>query len=218
MNCSLCNKEIKDKKIDNHGKIYNLCNNCGLIQLDKKFYLSSEAEKQRYKLHENSPDNKGYLNYLSNIISNSITPFIKPGSRLLDFGCGPEKTWAELLTALGYQVSTYDPFFDTNMDWVYKKFDAVTAIEVFEHLWSPAKELEVLNTNLSEGSYLVIRTMLHNNNWDHFKKWWYKDDPTHVSFYSKTTIDIICRTWNYEPVQIKDQCEIVLRKKSINPT
>ncbi len=213
MNCSLCNKDIKDIKTDTQGKIYNLCTNCGLIQLDKGFLLSSEAEKQRYILHENSIDNKGYLGYLNNIITNSISPFLKPGNMILDFGCGPEKTWPDMLKALGYQVSTYDPFFDTNTDWLYKKFDAVTAIEVFEHLWSPAKELKVLNSNLAEGSYLVIRTMLHNNNWDYFQKWWYIGDPTHVSFYSSTTIDFICRTWNYDLIQIKDQCEIVLRKK-----
>ena len=213
MNCALCKSGIEDIKTDQQGKKYLHCSNCGLIQLDKQLHLTQKAEKQRYMLHENSSDNVGYLGYLNNIITNSITPFLKPGNRLLDFGCGPEKTWAKLLKGKGYYVSTYDPFFDNNNNWQDKNFDAVTAIEVFEHLQAPAKELDLLNSCLNTGSLLVIRTMLHNSNWDSFLNWWYKDDQTHVTFYSETTINYICNRWNYELIQIKDQCEIVLRKK-----
>ena len=213
MNCNLCNSRIENIKTDRKEKKYLLCSNCGLIQLDKQLHLTTAAEKQRYMLHENSSDNTGYLRYLNNIITNSITPFLKPGNRLLDFGCGPEKTWAKILKEKSYNVSTYDPYFDNNSDWLNRNFDAVTAIEVFEHLSSPAKELVLLSSCLKAGSLLVIRTMLHNNNWDNFQKWWYKEDPTHISFYSETTINYICRTWKYELLQIKDQCEIVLKKK-----
>ncbi|MCF6334386.1 MAG: class I SAM-dependent methyltransferase [Spirochaetales bacterium] len=213
MKCSLCNSDIKDRKSDNKGKIYHICHNCKLIQLDREFYLSREEEKQRYRLHENSAENKGYLKYLNSIITNSISPFLKPENRLFDFGCGPEKTWAGLLKGKGYNVSSYDPFFDNNSEWINKIFDAITAIEVFEHLLSPAAELEILSLCLKRGSFLIIRTMLHNNNWESFLKWWYREDPTHVSFYSETAIMYICRRWNYELVQIKNHCEIVLRKK-----
>jgi len=213
MNCSLCNSSNNNYKIDNHGKKYHICNNCELIMLDKEFYLTKEEEKQRYQLHENSTENKGYLNYLNNIITNSITPFLKPGNRLLDFGCGPEKTWAEILKKKRYDVSTYDPYFDNNSEWLNTKFDAITAIEVFEHLISPEKELNSLSKCLNRGNYLIIRTMLHSNDWDNFKKWWYKDDPTHISFYSRVSIDYICKTWNYELIQVKNRCEIVLKKQ-----
>jgi len=213
MNCNLCNSKIENIKTDIKGKKYLLCSNCDLIQLEKQLHLTMVAEKQRYKLHENSSDNIGYLNYLNNIITNSITPFLKHGDRLFYFFCGPEKTWKKLLKDKGYYVTTYDPFFDNNSDWLNKNFNAVTAIEVFEHLSNPAKELDLLSSLLSTGSLLVIRTMLHNNNWDIFQNWWYKEDPTHLSFYSETTINYICRTWKYKILQIKDQCEIVLKKK-----
>lgn len=213
MKCSLCNSDIKDKMTDKQGKIYYICHNCELIQLDKEFHLSNKKEKERYELHENTPENKGYTNYLNNIISNSVSPFLKPGDRVLDFGCGPEKTWAGLLSEKGYNVSTFDPYYDNNKEWIINSFDGITAIEVFEHIISPAQELGKLSNCLKTGNYLIIRTMLHNNNRDTFKKWWYKDDPTHVSFYSTVSINYICRKWNYELIQIKDNCEIVLRKK-----
>lgn len=212
MNCSLCNTDIKDQGTDKQGRKFYSCNNCELIQLDKEFRISGKAEKQRYQLHENSTDNKGYLNYLNSIITNSITPFLKPGNRLFDFGCGPEKTWTAILKKKGYHVSTYDPFFNNNSEWRNKHFDAITAIEVFEHLFSPAAELESLSSCLNAGSFLIVRTMLHDNNWNNFLKWWYKEDPTHVSFYSETTINYICNRWNYKLIQIIDNCEIVLQK------
>jgi len=213
MNCSLCNSDIKDQIIDNQRKKYTICNNCGLILLDKEFYVSPEAEKQRYMLHENNTDNKGYIDYLNKIISSSLTPFLKPGGRLFDYGCGPEKSWAGILKEIGFHVSTYDPYFDNNKDWVDKYFDAVTAIEVFEHMITPKIDLENISRCLRTGSLLIVRTMLHNNNSEDFIKWWYKDDPTHVSFYSETTINYICNRWDFELMQIKNQCEIVLKKK-----
>jgi len=212
MNCRLCNSEIKDHRTDKQGKKYLLCNKCELIQLDNKYYMSAESEKKRYKLHENSSDNKGYLSYLNHIIENSITPFLKPGNSLFDFGCGPEKTWANLLKGRGYNVSTYDPYFDNNKDWLNNNFDAITSIEVFEHLMYPKKELNNISSCQETGSFLIIRTMLHNNYWEDFINWWYKDDPTHVSFYSTASVDYICRTWNYKLIQIINNCEIVLQK------
>jgi SAM-dependent methyltransferase len=212
MNCSLCNNTNTEQKTDKQGKIYNICTYCGLIQLDKKYLLSKESEKKRYLLHENSKKNKAYVSYLKNIIENSIAPFLKTGIRLLDFGCGPEMTWADLLKQKGYHVSTFDPYFDNNNKWRNKTFDAITAIEVFEHLISPGKELSDLSKCLKTGNFLIIRTMLHNNDWNNFLKWWYKTDSTHVSFYSETTINFICMTWNYKLIQIIDQCEIVLMK------
>lgn len=213
MNCSLCKSGIKDCQTDKHGKKYYYCNYCELITLDNGFYLSSEAEKQRYQLHENSAENKGYFSYLNNIITNSITPFLKPGNKILDFGCGPEKTLAKILKDMGYKVSTFDPHFDNNHQWLNSKYDAITVIEVFEHILTPAKELEVIYSCLNKGSFLIIRTMLHNNNWDNFFNWWYKEDPTHITFYSEKTINYICNRWKFELIQIIGQCEIVLKKK-----
>ena len=164
-------------------------------------------------LHENSISNKGYITYLNKIIKNTVNPFLNQGSRILDFGCGSEQTWADLLIDEGYTVTSFDPYFDSGKEWMSQNFDAITAIEVFEHLSSPSLELNTLTKCLSPGGYLIIRSMLHNNSWIDFSNWWYKDDPTHISFYSKDTINYICKEWKYELVQIKDQCEIVLKKK-----
>ncbi len=218
MNCSLCNSIIHETNLENQwkdkiGKKYFICNNCSLIQLDKKQLLSNLEEKARYMLHENSVGNKGYISYLNEIIGNSVKPFLNRGKKILDFGCGPEKTLADLLSKEGYILTTFDPYFDTGKEWISQEFDAITAIEVFEHLTYPSRELTTLSKCLSPGGYLIIRSMLHNKSWINFSKWWYKDDPTHVSFYSMVSINYICKTWNYKLIQVKNQCEIVLKKQ-----
>jgi hypothetical protein len=212
MNCSLCKSTLKINNIDEKGRIYHICDTCGLIQLDKKMHILKNEEKQRYMLHDNSADNEGYLKYLHKIIKVSLKPFLEHGDYILDFGCGPEKTWSKILEGLGYHVSTFDPYFDNNIKWLKKIFNAITAIEVFEHLASPANELESLSSSIRRGGYLILRTMLHKENWEIFNKWWYKEDPTHISFYSKTTINYICKRWNFRLIQITDNCEIVLKK------
>ncbi len=218
MNCSLCNSiiyktHLNDQWTDKSGKTYFACRRCSLIQLDNNQILSYKAEKQRYMLHENSIDNKGYVTYLKKIIASSVRPFLNKGNRILDFGCGPEQTWADILTKEGFGVTSFDPYFYTAKEWKTQIFDVITAIEVFEHINSPAIELKLLNNCLSSGGYLIIRTMLHNNNWSEFSNWWYKDDPTHITFYSKDTVKYICNKWNYKLIQVKDNCEIVLKKK-----
>ncbi len=212
MKCRLCNSELKDQKSDSQGRKYQICSSCELIQLDKSLWLSDEEEKNRYLLHENSTDNEGYIRYLNNIIQNSFSPYLKPGSRILDFGCGPEKTWVGLLEEKGYQVSTYDPYFDDQLDWMEENFDAISAIEVFEHIASPSESLNTLCSCLNPENFLIIRTMLHDSKWNNFSKWWYREDPTHISFYSKATIDFICLKWNLKLIQIIENCEIVLKK------
>ena len=211
--CRLWANSKTEKWADSQGKIYYYCSKCGIIQLDQTHILSPSEEQERYLRHNNTPENKGYIAYLTNFINTAIAPYIETGSKILDFGSGPIPVLSDLLTSRGFPTQSYDPFFKDNTNWENELFDAIAAVEVFEHLENPAKELKTLSSCLSKGSYLIIRTMLHNNNWISFQNWWYREDKTHISFYSETTINYICRTWKYDLIQINDQCEIVLRKK-----
>ncbi len=48
-----------------------------------------------------------------------------------------------------------------------------------------------------------------------FKNWWYKDDPTHISFFSFLTFDYICnnrgRNLAVKAISSTDNC-VVLQK------
>ena len=61
--------------------------------------------------------------------------------------------------------------------------------EVLEHLPNPLEVITKLFGLIRPGGTLAIMTALHPGNWDMFEKWWYRKDDTHVSFFSKRTLE-----------------------------
>ena len=213
MECRLCANPETEQWTDNKEKTYHYCCKCGLIQLDKAHLLSPTEEKERYLRHNNTPENKGYTTYLNDFIDTAVIPSVKPGGEILDFGSGPVPALSKLLTARGFPTISFDPFFTDNTDWKNKSFDAIVAVEVFEHLHHPEIIIPRIRKTLKTDGYLIIRTLLHDEDHKSFMKWWYREDGTHVSFYSGKTIEYICSRWNFILRQIEGNCKITLKKK-----
>jgi SAM-dependent methyltransferase len=211
--CGLCTNPEPEQWIDNREKIYHYCSKCGIIQLDQTHFLSTAEEQNRYLRHNNAPENKGYITYLTNFIDTAVIPYVKPGGEILDFGSGPLPVLSDLLTSRGFPTQSYDPFFNDITDWKTRSFDAIVAVEVFEHLHHPEKVIPLIHKALKPEGYLILRTLLHEENYKSFMKWWYREDKTHVTFYSEKTMEYICSRWYFELQGIKDNCEITLRKK-----
>jgi len=185
--CKICSDKtdlilIKDKT-------YHICEKCGFISLDKKHLLSEKDEKQRYLKHENSLKNKGYVDFLNNFIEKAVIP--KKPKTILDFGSGPNPILKELLIKKGFEVSTYDYYFDKNEHYKTKKYDMIVSVEVLEHIKEPLKKLKELKKLLNKDGTIAIMTSFHQNNLEKFKDWWYITDPTHISFFSENTIKIV---------------------------
>lgn len=213
MKCRLCSSTETEQWVDKRGKSYHYCAKCGIIQLDTSHCLSPSEEQERYLRHNNTPENKGYISYLNSFIDSAVTPNVRPGERILDFGSGPLPVLSDLLTARGYSTMPFDPFFNKTPNWKNKIFDAIVAVEVFEHLRQPEKEISLIRKSLKTGGYLILRTLLHNEDYKSFMNWWYREDRTHVSFYSGKTVEYICSRWNFVLKKIEENCEITLRKK-----
>ncbi len=212
MKCRLCSSPDTEQWTDKKGKIYHYCGKCGIIQLDTSHILSPIEEKERYLRHNNTPENNGYISYLNSFIDSAVAPYVAPGERILDFGSGPLPVLSDLLTARGYSTISFDPFFNNTPDWRKKTFDAIVAVEVFEHLRQPGKEIFRIQDVLKIDGNLIIRTLLHDEDHKQFMNWWYREDVTHVSFYSRKTVEYICSRWNFVLKQIVDDCEITLKK------
>lgn len=124
------------------------------------------------------------------IINQYLTP-----TKILDFGAGSGEITHEMRIR-GLNVTPLEPMIngflkDQNFS---QEFDVILAIEVIEHLPNLWEELKELNKVLVEGGIILISTALTNKFIDtpqaaeSFRQWWYKDDPTHVSFFCNKTI------------------------------
>ncbi len=182
--CRLCREKAPrvagiDKPIFYH------CPHCDLIFLDDDFIISDADEKKRYTLHLNSRANAGYVKMFRQFIDAGIKPFSVGLKKGLDFGCGPGPVLSELLAETGIEMDIYDPYFYDNREIRHKKYDLITATEVFEHLKNPRREIDFLKELLNPGGLLAVMTLFHDQ--CDFKNWWYRRDATHVCFYSTKT-------------------------------
>ncbi len=161
-------------------------------------------------MHENSPNDVSYRKFLGQMIDPLLVSQKAP-ARALDFGCGPGPTVSVMLAEAGWQVAIYDPIYFPDRALLDKTYNVITATEVFEHLYEPAKELASLLTSLEDAGYLGLMTALHAGK-KKFMDWGYKQDPTHVTFYSEKTMYWIAEKYNLEIVYLTNRT--IIFKKS----
>ena len=182
---------------------YFLCKDCGGIFVNPESRLSLEKQKERYLKHNNTISNKGYVDFLESFIK-PVLSFIsssdgKGGSikQILDYGSGPEPVLVELLEKYKKdgildetcEIRGWDPFFAPDVQFFEGGSDLVTCLEVAEHFETPQEDLEKLASCVKDGGFVAIGTMLlPSGGIDAFKKWWYRSDATHVSFYTEKAI------------------------------
>jgi len=111
---------------------------------------------------------------------------------------------------VGHSVVNYDPFYAKQEELLKNKYDFITATEVVEHLHDPIKELDMLWGMLKPGGWLGIMTNLAFDSVS-FKQWYYKDDPTHVCFFSPRTFEWLAAQWNTDVAYSKKNV-ILFRK------
>ena len=177
-------------------------------------YLSAVEEKKRYDLHQNSPEDADYRRFLSRLFI-PLERLLSPGSDGLDFGSGPSPTLSRMFEEAGHSMTVYDHFYERVPAALERCYDFITATEVVEHLHDPKKELERLWSCLKEGGWLGIMTS-HTVPHEAFSQWHYKNDPTHVCFYSPRTFAWMARRWNAE-VTYADNDVVLIRKRPAVP-
>jgi hypothetical protein len=112
---------------------YIFCATCFLIYVDKQDLLNKEDERKRYLTHNNSVDQEGYVQFLSQAIDPALK-FLAKDMVGVDYGGGPGPTLSTLLLRKGYECEDYDPFFMEHD--LEKKFDFIFCTEAFEHFVS----------------------------------------------------------------------------------
>ena len=110
-------------------------------------------------------------------------------------------------------MDIYDPYFAPRHEYERKTYDLITATETLEHIQDPLGTLRMLKEHLNSKGILSIMTLFHPNEEGLFKKWWYRKDPTHISFYTPKTFSILSERIGMSMVMIDDKNLCVLRKE-----
>ncbi|HJO94335.1 MAG TPA: class I SAM-dependent methyltransferase [Victivallales bacterium] len=192
--CILCGSSGLSLFYQNAKRDFLLCPECDLVFVPENQRLNSKEEFRRYNFHQNNPEDEGYRKFLNRIFK-PMNDLIYPGSKGLDFGSGPGPVLSLMFSEVGHDMNIYDHYFNNDRSVFKKKYDFITATEVVEHLFDPLKELELLWFCLNQGGYLGIMTNLVKDQ-ESFPKWYYKDDETHVTFFSENTFLWLQKKWN----------------------
>lgn len=200
MPCILCGREEAEPFYADRRRPYLRCAGCRLVFVPAAHRLDRRAERAEYDRHQNRVDDPRYRRFLSRL-ADPLSARLPPGAAGLDFGCGPAPALADMLRERGFTVGLYDSFYCPDRAALAGPLDFVCASEVVEHLHAPGRELARLWRLLRPDGWLGIMTKLVRDR-EAFSRWHYKNDPTHVAFFSADT-------WHWWALQHGTAAEII---------
>ena len=211
--CPLCNTNQKLAFLSDAEREYYRCSCCDLIFVPREYHLSEIDQRARYDSHNNDPGDLRYRNFFKQLLV-PLLAILPSNSHGLDFGSGPGPTLSLMLEECGHKVDLYDKFYAQNDAVFQNRYDFITTTEVVEHLPNPLKDLEALVKILQKGGILAIMTEIVSPQLD-FTNWYYKNDPSHVCFYSEKTFFYLANLLGLEIVTLSER--VIILRKSIKP-
>ena len=185
------------------------CSHCEAVHRDFDQFPSNLEETERYLKHEYNELDKGYYQFIRPLVEQILTKAFK-GEELLDYGCGHQPVLAEYLSGQGYSCSHFDPLFYPDRSLLKKSFDHLICCEVMEHFHHPRQSFEEMYGLIKPGGYLFCMTDLYETA-DEFGNWYYKNDQTHVFFYSLKSLKVIADMIGFKTVE-RDERVILFHK------
>ena len=190
MKCPLCFQIESRPYHQDKFRSFHECIACSIIFVSRESLISFQDEKTRYDSHENVEGDPGYEAYLKKIVDSSL-PYLDPGQKGLDFGCGKTKLVEKLFHREGFAVDSYDLYFHPNESIFNNQYDFIILSEVIEHLREPREVMAKLSTLLSPTGKFLIKTKLAPATEKEFSSWFYKRDITHVQFFNEKSFKFL---------------------------
>lgn len=210
MKCVLCHGESLELFFSFGQKDYYHCHNCDLRFLNPNLFPVYEIEVARYREHKNDVNDLGYQNFARPLVE-AIQERIPPVSEGLDYGCGDGPVVTFLLETLGYRIALYDPVFQPATHVLERQYDFVVLSETAEHFHNPDREFRRLSELIVPQGMLSVMTLFYHSGID-FKTWHYRNDVTHVCFYSRDCLEWISRKYGFHSIEILGDRIAILRK------
>ncbi|MGB0893010.1 MAG: class I SAM-dependent methyltransferase [Parashewanella sp.] len=200
--CALCHSTELTFYVEDKKRQYWQCETCHLVQVPSSFHLTSEQEKAEYDKHDNNCDDVGYRRFLSRCLD-PVLQRIPVSAKGLDFGCGEGKVLSKMAAEKGMSIDNYDLYYVNQPQLLIKRYDVITMTEVIEHIADANALLIQLQSMLNKNGLLAVMTKRVKDK-SAFKQWHYKNDQTHICFYSIATFEWIAQRFQWQLEVISD--------------
>lgn len=187
MKCLLCHHTDVSVYYKSKKASFYECSSCQVVFRNPEELLALEAEKQRYLLHNEDASDIGYRASVLPLV-NTINKQFPLSAKGLDYGAGTSAIVAKMLTEKGFQMQLWDPFFHPNTNVFDQTYSFISCSETIEHFHHPLQEFQRMYDALEPKGILFCKTELLPEK-EKFKDWYYKNDITHVSFFSKASLE-----------------------------
>ncbi|MDO6677973.1 MULTISPECIES: methyltransferase domain-containing protein [unclassified Shewanella] len=188
--CPLCRYRaeffLQDKK-----RAFYRCDQCGLVFANPQSHLMPAAQLQRYGRANKASKQKQLIQFIKPLLS-QISAQQSGSLTGLNFGRVLDKASLDKIEHAGHRLYQYDPFVKADQQLFNQQYDFICCYRVLEHFQQPGKEWQLLSKLLKPGGWLAISTSLMTD-LNHFSKWHFKNNPTHVSFYQQQTFEYLAQ-------------------------
>lgn len=212
MKCKICSSDtslILDTQFNHE---YYKCLECDFIFQNHIHHVSYEEEREVYDKHNNSIEDERYVKRFEDFLDKAAMTYVDKGDSL-DYGSGPEPVLGTILKRRGFNSYIYDRHYAKDEGFSQRKYDLITSTEVFEHFHNPLEDIKVIVDLLKPKGVLAVMTMFPPADIEVFKAWWYRRDPTHISFYDLKTFKKIAEIFNLDILYYDNKSVISFRKK-----
>lgn len=206
--CPLCDGKTLPFAV-HRSKSYLQCGQCHGVMMHPDHYLSPTLEFTRYETHNNDIHDPGYRRFVAPLKDAVLRDFA-PDAQGLDYGAGPGPALSTMLREEGYSMTLYDPFFWKDDAALERTYDFIVCCEVIEHFHHPKTEFQRLGHLLKPGGKLYLKTDFISEATD-FAKWYYKDDATHVFFYSRDSLRWIAKNLDFSHLKMEGRVATLTR-------
>lgn len=184
INCPLCGGTKTKPFYHDRRREFFQCLECDLVFVPPEFHLSAAAEKKRYDHHNHSVDDSGYRTFLTRLFQ-PLENKLPTGACGLDFGCGQTPTLSVLFEEAEFPCRNYDLYYANDPSVLETQYDFLTCSETMEHMLHPGEEFTRFVQLIRPGGWIGLMTQLRDEAAVPFEQWFYKDDKTHICFFSK---------------------------------
>jgi 2-polyprenyl-3-methyl-5-hydroxy-6-metoxy-1,4-benzoquinol methylase len=185
-----------------------------MVMVPPEFHLDAAAEKAEYDKHDNQTADAGYRRFLGRCLD-PVLARVAPKAQGLDFGCGEGAVLSQMAGEQGLVMANYDLYYCNDPQPLTCQYDFITLTEVIEHVADAGGLLSRLDGLLRPQGLLAVMTKRVLSR-DAFAAWHYKNDLTHINFYSLATFEWIAAHFGWH-LEVVDKDLVIFTKASQPP-